>query len=114
MASQKKLIEDEKQREDQIKRDREMAERMSYDMTKKFLPGFCFPEPQKETATNGNSTSGNNTFTILLVLNKNNQTEPCVILKYRLLPEKKNHKRKKVILRKLLICQKQQSISYKK
>ena len=33
MASQKKLIEDEKQREDQIKRDREMAERMSYDMT---------------------------------------------------------------------------------
>ena len=61
MASQKKLIEDEKQREDQIKRDREMAERMSYDMTKKFLPCFCVPEPQKETATNGNSTSGNNT-----------------------------------------------------
>ena len=61
MALQKKLIEDEKQRDDQIKRDREMAERMSYDMTKKFLPGFCVPEPQKETATNGNSTSGNNT-----------------------------------------------------
>ena len=59
MASQKKLIEDEKQREDQIKRDREMAERMSYDMTKKFLPGFCVPEPQKETSSNGNSTSGN-------------------------------------------------------
>ena len=61
MASQKKLIEDEKQCEDQIKLDREMAERMSYDMTKKFLPGICVPEPQKETATHGNSTSGNNT-----------------------------------------------------
>ena len=114
MASQKKLIEDEKQREDQIKGDREMAERMSYDMTKKFLPGFCVPEPQKEMATNGNSTSGNNTCSDTVRVKQNNQTEPCVILKYRLLPEKKNHKRKKVILRKLLICQKQQSISYKK
>ena len=61
MASQKKLIDDEKQREDQIKRDREMAERMSYDMTKKFLPGICVPEPQQKTVTDGNSTSGNNT-----------------------------------------------------
>ena len=57
MSSQKKLLTEEKERDAQIKRDREMAEQMSYEMTKQFLPGIEIPAPK--TVTDRNNTSGN-------------------------------------------------------
>ena len=62
MDSQKKSIENKKECDAQIKRDREMAEKLTYEMTRKFLPGIEIPEPQTETDIQQKTTSGHENF----------------------------------------------------